>query len=151
MGESEIRQLSAARAARISRLEFDAMVEMFYAADATLMPSGEATVRGIDAIADFWQIDPPDMAPLKDRMLTSVVKRIDLGISRAIGQFREDELAGDILLTIANGGVDYVTGMPADRWSSELQSAKNAVMEGSVVLVLEPTGEIVMLESLLLP
>ena len=58
MGESEIRQLSAARAARISRLEFDAMVEMFYAADATLMPSGEATVRGIDAIADFWRSTP---------------------------------------------------------------------------------------------
>lgn len=58
MSEAVIRQLSADRAAKISRLEFDAMVTAFYAADATLMPSGGETVRGLDAIRDFWRATP---------------------------------------------------------------------------------------------
>ncbi|MCG8467083.1 MAG: DUF4440 domain-containing protein [Gemmatimonadetes bacterium] len=58
MSESRIRELSTERAGRISRLAFDEMVRAFYAADATLMPSGEGTVRGIDAIAAFWRSTP---------------------------------------------------------------------------------------------
>ena len=58
MSEPSIRKLSADRAARISRLEFDTMVPAFYADDATLMPSGEATVRGIAEIGEFWRATP---------------------------------------------------------------------------------------------
>jgi len=58
MSETEVRQLSADRAARISRLEFDEMVKMFYAREATLMPSGEGTARGAAAIGEFWRRAP---------------------------------------------------------------------------------------------
>ena len=58
MSESEIRTMATERAARISRLEFDDMVDAFYAEDAELMPSGEATLRGIGAIRDFWRETP---------------------------------------------------------------------------------------------
>ena len=58
VSESEIRRLGAERESRIRRLEFDEMVAAFYADDATLMPSGAATVRGIDAIGEFWRETP---------------------------------------------------------------------------------------------
>lgn len=58
MSESEIRRLSQERAERIGRREFDAMVEAFYAPDAQLLASGVATVRGLDAIRDFWRGAP---------------------------------------------------------------------------------------------
>ncbi len=55
VSESEIRRLAAERASKIHRLEFDDMVEAFYAQDATLMPPGAATVRGIGPIREFWR------------------------------------------------------------------------------------------------
>lgn len=58
MSESEIRRLSKERAERIGRRELDAMVEGFYAPDARLLAPGVATVRGLDAIREFWRAAP---------------------------------------------------------------------------------------------
>ncbi len=85
MSGSEIRQLSADRAARISRLEFDEMVEGFYASDATLMPSGEATVRGIQAIGDFWRETPAN--GLVSLMLETGEVQVSGELAFEIGQF----------------------------------------------------------------
>lgn len=58
VSESEIRRLAAERESRIQRLEFDEMVAAFYADDATMMPSGAATIRGREAIGEFWRETP---------------------------------------------------------------------------------------------
>ncbi|MGH7539385.1 MAG: YybH family protein, partial [Gemmatimonadota bacterium] len=58
--EETIRRMCRERAERIGRREFDAMVDGFYADDARLLPSGEKTVRGIDAIRGFWRQAPAD-------------------------------------------------------------------------------------------
>lgn len=58
MSESEIRALSTRRAEQIHRMELDEMASGFYATEATLMPSAAATVRGIDAIREFWRDTP---------------------------------------------------------------------------------------------
>ena len=60
MTESRIRDMSSNRTDRIGRREFDAMVDEFYAADAQLLASGAATVRGIDAIRRFWRDTPEE-------------------------------------------------------------------------------------------
>jgi ketosteroid isomerase-like protein len=58
MSEAEIRRLSRERAERIGRREFDAMVDGFYDEDAQLLASGVATVRGREAIREFWRGAP---------------------------------------------------------------------------------------------
>ncbi len=58
MTASDIRGLSARRNIRIARREFDEMVEEFYAPDARLLPSGEVSRQGIDAIRIFWREAP---------------------------------------------------------------------------------------------
>lgn len=54
----EVRRLCREREERIGRREFDEMVDGFYADDARILPSGEKTVRGIDAIREFWRRTP---------------------------------------------------------------------------------------------
>ncbi len=58
MSEAEIRDMSARRARRIGRREFDAMVEDFYGEEALLMPSAAASVRGREDIRAFWRATP---------------------------------------------------------------------------------------------
>ena len=60
MSESEILRLSSERAERIGRRAFDEMVDDFYADDAQLLASGVATVRGREAIREFWRATPDD-------------------------------------------------------------------------------------------
>ena len=75
MSEASIRQLSSERASRIHRLEFDEMATVFYAHDATLMPSGGETVRGIDAIREFWRATP------KDGLVALTLELLDVEVS----------------------------------------------------------------------
>jgi len=58
VSETEIRQMSRARAERIGKRRFDEMVDEFYAADAKLMPSGSVTARGLEEIRGFWRSTP---------------------------------------------------------------------------------------------
>ncbi len=58
--EAVIRRLCRERSERIGRREFDEMVEAFYDRDAVLLPSGAATVRGLEAVRDFWRRTPAE-------------------------------------------------------------------------------------------
>ena len=58
MSDTDIRELSAVRASKISRREFDDMVSGFYATDATILPSGATMIQGIDSIREFWRSAP---------------------------------------------------------------------------------------------
>lgn len=60
MSDTDIRKLSAERASKIGRCEFDDMVVGFYATDATILPSGATTIQGIDSIREFWRSAPDD-------------------------------------------------------------------------------------------
>ena len=72
-------------------------------------------------------------------ILTSIVKRLDLGVSEAIGQYFTTGSVQLVILDISNGGVNYVTtGGHIDGIVPELNAAKQAVIDGSVVLT---TGE----------
>ena len=60
MSDAEIRRLSRERTERIGRRHFDEMVDAFYSPDAKLLASGVATVRGADAIREFWRATPDE-------------------------------------------------------------------------------------------
>lgn len=60
MSDAEIRRLSRERTDRIGLRDFAEMVDAFYAPDAKLLASGVATLRGIDAIRDFWRATPDE-------------------------------------------------------------------------------------------
>lgn len=58
--EAAIRRLCRERSERIGRREFDEMVEAFYDPDAVLLPSGAATVHGLEGVRDFWRRTPDE-------------------------------------------------------------------------------------------
>lgn len=53
-----IQAMSRSRVERIGRRQFDEMVSEFYADDAVLMPSGQESVSGRDAILAYWNERP---------------------------------------------------------------------------------------------
>jgi basic membrane lipoprotein Med (substrate-binding protein (PBP1-ABC) superfamily) len=87
---------------------------------------------------------------LQGHILTSIVKRVDLGIYLATEQVLATGGVGDIDLGIANGGVDYVTtGGHINPWVAQLEAAKEAVVRGDVVIGKIPQGERPLLFELL--
>ena len=85
LSDTDIRELSAARASNISRREFDAMVSGFYAEDAVLLPSGAATIRGIDSIREFWH-SAPDHGLVSLTIETQIVE-VSGDIGFEVGRF----------------------------------------------------------------
>jgi basic membrane lipoprotein Med (substrate-binding protein (PBP1-ABC) superfamily) len=83
-----------------------------------------------------WTEISEDAVPVFQRhLLTSVLKRVDLGVVEAIRNYEATGDPGWPTLSIANGGVDYVTtGGHIDHLVPLLEEAKRAVIDGEVVL-----------------
>ncbi len=83
--ETAIRRLCRERSERIGRREFDEMVEAFYDEDAVLLPSGAATVHGLDAVRDFWRRTPAE--GLVSLTLDTLRVEASGGLAYEIGSF----------------------------------------------------------------
>lgn len=57
----------------------------------------------------LWWVSEEERASIEATMLTSVVKRLDLGIQRVVARFRETGTVEDVFLSLSNGGVEYTT------------------------------------------
>lgn len=89
---------------------------------------------------------------LRGRILTSVVKRLDLGIAEAIDQFASTGDVGQVFVSIATGGVQHTTtGGHITPWSAELDAAIEAVRSGQVSIDPDDRSETVLLFDELLP
>ena len=99
---------------------------------------------------DDWDLDPEVGAIDQSRILTSIIKRVDIGVYLAIEQFVTNGQVDPIELTLANGGVGYTTtGGSLDPWIDELDAAIEAVKDGSVVLNLDRDIKAVLLADVL--
>ncbi|GAA2749936.1 BMP family lipoprotein [Amnibacterium kyonggiense] len=96
--------------------------------------SGDAVLEGVDA--DVFQSD----ATVKDKILTSIVKKVDLAAQTATslaasGKFDNSTYIGDL----KNGGValapfhDYESKVPSSL-SSELDTIKAGIIDGSITV-----------------
>ncbi len=106
----------------------------------------------MDVVAGNMQWDPEAAAEMKNWLLTSVVKRLDLGIREAARQFVESGTVEEITIAIANDGVAYTTsGGHVDPFSHEIDLAIQAVKDGTVIIDPELRSPTVLLIDLLLP
>jgi DNA-binding SARP family transcriptional activator/basic membrane lipoprotein Med (substrate-binding protein (PBP1-ABC) superfamily) len=95
-----------------------------------------------EPVAEFWTA----------HIATSIVKRIDIGVEEAIARFVLTGTPQLVVLSIENGGVDYVTtGGFIDHIVPELEAAKADVISGAVVLSTEAPEEIRMLDDVIGP
>ncbi|MEA1904003.1 MAG: BTAD domain-containing putative transcriptional regulator [Actinomycetota bacterium] len=70
-----------------------------------------------------------------DRLLTSIDKRVGVGVGEAITRFFESGEVGTVYLSIENGGVDYVTsGGYVEGIVPSLEEAKGAIVDGTFEL-----------------
>lgn len=88
----------------------------------------------------------------KDILLTSIVKRIDLGVSEAIDQFAMTGSVETIYLDIAGGGIDYVTtGGHLGGLTAELEVLKESIRNGEFEVGDDAEIEVRMLLDLITP
>lgn len=79
----------------------------------------------------MWWLDDEEKAAIRTTLLTSVVKKLDLGIQRAVSDFRTSGAVEDIFLTLANGGIVYTTtGGHIDVYQQEIDAAVEALVSG---------------------
>ncbi|MGD2043276.1 MAG: BTAD domain-containing putative transcriptional regulator [Acidimicrobiia bacterium] len=89
----------------------------------------------VDQWAELEVLGLPDdeLALVRDHILTSARKRIDVGIYEMIRRYVSENTVEDIELGIWNGGADYATsGGHIDHILPELDHAMDAVTTGSV-------------------
>jgi basic membrane lipoprotein Med (substrate-binding protein (PBP1-ABC) superfamily)/DNA-binding SARP family transcriptional activator len=84
---------------------------------------------------EIWELDQEVGAMDQSRIITSVVKRLDVGVYLAIEQFQSRGVVEPIELTLANGGVGYTTtGGYLDAHVEAVEAAAEKVRNGEVVL-----------------
>jgi basic membrane protein A len=89
---------------------------------------------------------------VQSRILTSVVKRLDVGIEASISTFFETGEVNDLVLTVQNEGVGYTTsGGHLTPWTDRMDDALNAIIKGEVVVANDRETDIVYFFDVLLP
>jgi basic membrane protein A len=107
-------------------------------------------VESFDAYVEFWELDREVADVDRSRILTSVLKRLDIGVYEAISQYVAGDQIPPIELTMANGGIGYsTTGGRFDSWAAQLDDAISAVTGGDIVLDLNRQQPTVLLSDLM--
>ncbi len=115
----------------------------FRAAGRATVAGEEIWVIGVDVdmyesfggYIEFAGLDQEVGALDRSRIITSVVKRLDVGIYLAIEQFVTQGKVDPLELTLANGGVGYTaTGGYLDAYVAEVEAALEMVRSGELVL-----------------
>lgn len=107
----------------------------------------------VDQWVELQTLGLPDdlLTATRDHILTSALKRLDVGIYEAVRRYVEDGEVGNIEMGIDNGGVDYaISGGHVERIVPELDAAMAAVADGSVDIEVDYERPVVLLEDLLL-
>jgi basic membrane protein A len=92
--------------------------------------------------ADFWT----------GRIATSIVKDLEIGVLEAMKRYVETGTPQTVVLSVENGGVDYVTtGGFIDHIVTRLDTAKQALVDGSVALSHDPPEKVRMLDDVIGP
>jgi len=91
------------------------------------------------------------LAGLQSHIVTSVVKRLDSAIYEAISNYLTTGEVGLVEMTIATGGLDYVTSNgQATKIADQLEEIKVGITDGSITITPAEPGEIRLLLDLLL-
>jgi hypothetical protein len=89
---------------------------------------------------------------MKNWLLTSVVKRVDLGVHEAVRQFLETGTVEEIMVAISNDGVACTTSSGhIDPFSQKIDRAIQAVRDGSAIIDPDTRTPTALLVDLLLP
>jgi basic membrane lipoprotein Med (substrate-binding protein (PBP1-ABC) superfamily)/DNA-binding SARP family transcriptional activator len=107
----------------------------------------------VDQWVEVGNLGLPDdlLALTRDHLLTSALKRLDVGIYEAVRRYVEEGEVGDIELGMDNGGVGYATsGGHVGRIVPDLDAAMAAVAGGSVQIEVDYERPVVLLEDVLL-
>lgn len=112
---------------------------LFSAVEAGL-EEGHTWVIGVDedmhaAVGGYRFFGPALREELQGHVLTSIIKRIDIGVAEAVDQFAESGTVGPISLGIDDGGVDYVTtGGYIDGIVPIIEAVKRDIRSGDLVI-----------------
>lgn len=97
-------------------------------------------------VSDLAFADDETVSLWRDHLLTSVLKRVDLGVAEAMRNYRRFGDPGWPVLNIENGGIDYATtGGHVDHLVPVLEEAKRAMVDGSAVITLDPERPVILL------
>ncbi|MBF4561224.1 BMP family ABC transporter substrate-binding protein [Agreia pratensis] len=102
-----------------------------------------AAEQGILAIGvDSDQYQQTALAGVKDVILTSMVKHVDTAIVDFVTSVRDGSFqSGPQVYDLARGGVDYATsGGRLDDIREQLETAKQAIISGQIVVPTDPTA-----------
>lgn len=140
---------------------------MFSAVHEQPSSGGELWSIGVDsdehALIEVWRQDALSagtkediedaeyLAGMQSHIITSVVKRLDGAIFEAIGNYFTTGEVGLVEMTIANGGLDYVTSNgQATTIADQLEEIKMDITDGSITIIPGEPGEFRALLDLLL-
>jgi basic membrane lipoprotein Med (substrate-binding protein (PBP1-ABC) superfamily)/DNA-binding SARP family transcriptional activator len=107
----------------------------------------------VDQWAELATLGLPDwqLADARDHLLTSAMKRLDVGIYEAVRLFVTEGTLSNIELGIRNGGAGYATsGGHIDQIVPELERAMAAVADGTIRIDVDYERPVTFLSDLLL-
>lgn len=105
--------------------------------------AAEAGAWGIGVDQDqYFTLFSGGSAPGADRIATSAVKRVDLGVFTQVAAAIQDEFAGGVFeLTAENGGITYAPSHDADvpqEVAAQLEEVRAGLADGSISTNLDP-------------
>jgi basic membrane lipoprotein Med (substrate-binding protein (PBP1-ABC) superfamily) len=97
----------------------------------------------------IWDTRDATVSLWKEHILTSAIKRLDIGVHEAIRQWKSTGAVGEVILEIANGGASYSTsGGHIDHLLPELDAAMQAVAVGVVEIEVDYEPPVVFVRDL---
>ena len=105
------------------------------------------------AWVDSGWLSPETLAEWQSHLLTSIIKRIDFGVSTVIDQYVMTGSVSDFVLDVGNGGIDYVTTGDhlTDQTLRDLEAAKQAFQDGSVTVQRQDVDDARLLSEVVSP
>jgi basic membrane protein A and related proteins len=105
----------------------------------------------LEAWKDHPGMEGVPVAEWQEHVLSSIIKRIDTAAFEAIDNFVSSGEVGVVEMTIANGGLEYVSAPEVDDLASVMEQVKNDVANGSIVIELDGVEDVRYLRDVAIP
>jgi basic membrane protein A len=87
----------------------------------------------------------------QDHILTSIVKRIDQAVIQVIDDYFTTGQVGDVELSVANGGIDYVESDATADVTAQMEEIERGLSDGSIEISLDGHVHVELVREALAP
>ena len=87
----------------------------------------------------------------QDHILTSIVKRLDQAVIQVIDDYFTTGQVGDVELTVANGGIDYVESDATADVTAQMEEIERGLSDGSIEISLDGHVDVELVREALAP